>query len=201
MKPKAKYIPVFTLILGVILGSVLIALIGYKLGNISPDEAGRKVKDVYELATGANVEIMSVIKDNEMYKVIAKTTDFVGQQSVLEVFVSLDGRLLSERIVEIDEYKLNLERQKTFIDCLDEKGIKIYGVSNNTATQLQLVQVLGGSRFLSQIYVDCVGANLEVCLDAGVITVPSTVYQGRVYEGVRTLDWFENVTSCVYERE
>jgi len=201
MKPKGKYIPVYTLILGVILGSILFSLIGYRFGNISADEAGSKVKDVYELATGANVDVMSVIKENEMYKVIAKTIDFLGQESVLEVYVSLDGKLLSERIVELDEYKTSLERQKTFIDCLDEKGLRIFGISNNTATQLQLVQILGGSRFLSKIYVDCVGENLQGCLDTGIVTVPSVTYQGEIYEGVRTIEWFEEKTGCRLEKD
>jgi len=201
MKHKKNVLPVITLIIGLVLGFFIVSLLDFNFSQISSEEAGKKVKDLYEFATGATVEIISVVKESGIYKVIGKTTDYTGQSLLLEVYLTEDGKLLSERVLKLDEYVKGLENQRKFIDCLDEKGLKIYGISNTTATQLQLVQVLGGSRFLSQIYVDCVGANLQGCLDVGVETVPSVVYQGKVYEGVRTLDWFEEKTDCKFERD
>jgi hypothetical protein len=200
MRPKRSLFPVVTLIVGIILGLILMLLLDVRLGQISPNDAGKKVKDLYELSTGANIEIMSVLKESGMYKVILRTTDINGNSNIIEVFVTQDGKILSQNVLKIDEFVSSLNKQKEFIDCLSQKGLKIYGVSNTTATQLQLIQILGGSRFLSKIYVDCVGSNLQVCLDAGVATVPSIGYQGKIYEGVKTLDWFKNTTSCVYER-
>jgi len=200
MKHKRSLFPVVTLIVGIILGLILMLLLDFRLGQIFSDEAGKKVKDLYELSTGANIEIISVLKESGMYKVILRATDITGNSNVIDVFVTQDGKILSQNIVKVDEFVSSLNKQKEFIDCLSGKGLKIYGISNNTATQLQLVQVLGGSRFLSKIYVDCVDSNLQVCLDAGVTTVPSIIYRGEVYEGVKTLDWFENTTNCVYER-
>ena len=200
MKHKRSLFPIVTLIVGIILGLILMLLLDFRLGQISSDEAGKKVKDLYELSTGANIEIINVLKESGMYKVIFRATDVNGDSSILEVFVTQDGKILSQNPMKIDEFISNLNKQKAFIDCLSDKGLKIYGISNNTATQLQLVQVLGGSRFLSKIYVDCVDSNLQVCLDAGVTTVPSIIYQKEVYEGVKILGWFENTTNCVYER-
>jgi len=201
MKTKITFLPLIMLILGLILGFVLMLLLDYRLGVISSEEAGKRVKDAYELATGSTVEVVSVMKESGMYKVIAKTTDFLGQTTMLEVYVTSDGRMMIQNTLKLDEFTRSLEKQREFIDCLNQKGLEIYGISNSTATQLQLVQVLGGSRFLSQIYIDCVGANLQVCLDAGVESVPSIVYQGDVYEGVKTLEWFEDKTGCVFERD
>ncbi len=200
MKTKGKFLPVITLIIGLILGSILMLLLDLRLSDISTDEAGKRVKNAYELVTGSSVEVIGVLKESGMYKVIAKTTDYLGQTTMLEVYVTPDGKLMSQRILKLEELTHSLERQREFIECLNEEGLKIYGISNNTATQLQL-QVLGGSRFLGQIYVDCVGANLQTCLDAGVVTVPSIAYQGDVYEGVKTLEWFENETACIFKEE
>jgi hypothetical protein len=200
MKTKEKYLPIITLILGLILGSILIALTDFRIGVISASEAGEKVKEAYELTTGASVNIVGVLKESGMYKVIARVTDLLGQTSVLEVYVSQDGKLLSQNAVKLDELVASLERQRIFIDCLDQKGLKIYGIANNTATQLQL-QVLGGSRFLGEIYVNCVDQTLQQCLDAGILTVPSIAYKGEVYEGIKNIEWFEENTGCELERE
>ena len=200
MKSKRSFFPLVTLVVGIILGSVLMFLLDVRLGQISTDQAGDKVKELYELATGTDVEIISILKESGMYKVILRTTDSFGNSQILEIFVTQDGKILNQNSLEIDEFVSRLNRQKEFIECLSESGLKVYGVSNSTATQLQMIQVLGG-RFLGDIYIDCVGQNLQSCLDAGITTVPSTLYKGQIYEGVRTLDWFENTTSCVYERE
>lgn len=200
MRPQRNLFPVLTLIVGVILGSILMFLLDFRLGEISSDAAGKKVKNLYELSTGAKIEIISVLKESGMYKVILRATDVSGNPNIIEVFVTQDGKILSQDVLKVDEFVSSLNKQKEFIDCLSQKGVKIYGVSNTTATQSQLIQVLGGSRFLNNIYVDCIGPNLQVCLDAGVKTVPSIIYKEKLYEGVKTLDWFENTTKCVYQR-
>jgi hypothetical protein len=102
-KSKAKLIPVLTLIAGLILGSFVILLSDYRLGKISTDEAGKKVKALYELTFGGNVEVISTIEEN-------------GQE----------------------------------------------------------------------------------CLDAKVKIAPSIVYQKEVYEGTKTIEWFENKTGCKF---
>jgi len=201
MKRKKNVLPVITLVVGLVIGFFLVSLLDFNLNQISSEEAGGRVKDLYELATGATVEIISVVKESGIYKVIGKTTDYTGQSILLEVYLTEDGKLLSERVLRLNDYVESLENQKEFIDCLSEKGLKVYGITNTTVTQLQLVQVLGGSRFLGKIYVDCTGQNLQTCLDAGVETVPSVIYQRKVYEGIKTLDWFENITDCKFERD
>ncbi|MDI6826253.1 MAG: hypothetical protein QMD36_03605 [Candidatus Aenigmarchaeota archaeon] len=200
MKSKEKLIPVITLIVGLILGSMLIFLTDYRLGNISPGEASKKVKDLYELTFGANVEIISVSEESNMYRVIARVTDYLGQTSVIEVYLSQDGRLVSDRVFKLDEFTSSLQKQSEFIDCLDEKGLKVYGLSTDNVTQIQVGYVLGGSRFLSKIYVDC-DVNPKECEDAGIKVIPSIVYENKIYEGLKTLDWFENKTGCRFKKD
>jgi hypothetical protein len=196
-KTKWKLIPVLTLIVGLILGSFVILLSDYRLGRISTDEAGKKAKTLYELTFGGNVDVISTTEENGMYKVIIKVIDYLGRTSMLEVYMSQDGKLVSDRVFKLDEFTTSLEKQKLFIDCLDKEGLKIYGVSNSNVTALLLQQILGGSRFLDKIYVDC-DVNLQECLDAKVKVAPSIVYQKEVYEGAKTIEWFENKTGCKF---
>jgi len=199
MKSKEKLIPVITLIVGLILGLMLIFLTDYRFGKISTSEVSKKVKDLYELAFGTNVEIISVTEENNMYRVVAQATDSIGQKSVIEVYMSQDGKLLSDKIIKLDEFTANLMKQSDFIDCLDKKGLKVYGINTDNVTQVQLGYVLGGSRFLNKIFVDC-DASIKQCLDNGIKVVPTIVYENKTYEGLKTLDWFENKTGCKFEK-
>ena len=199
MKPKEKLIPVVMLIVGLILGSMLIFLTDYGLGKVSTSEASKKVKDLYELAFGTNVEIISVTEESNMYRVIARATDSLGQTSVIELYMSQDGKLVSDKVVKVDEFTSNLKKQSDFIDCLDKKGLRFYGVSSDNVTQMQANSVLGGSRFLSKIYVDCYD-NMKECENAEIKVVPTIVYENKTYEGFKTLDWFENKTGCILEK-
>jgi hypothetical protein len=91
---------------------------------------------------------------------------------------------------------------KSFVECLDSKGLKIYGVLNQTenpqgatATLLQL-NILGV--YSSKLYVSCDGSFVQNCISAGVTQVPSVVFGGRVEAGVKTIEWFESVTGCKF---
>jgi hypothetical protein len=197
MQIKRRIPLILTLILGLALGSSLIFFTGFRLGKISPQEAGERVKELYELATGTSVEIVGVLEESGMYKVILRTTDFLGRTAMLEVYVSQDGKLLSEAVLKAQEFKSTLENQRNFVDCLALKGVRIYGISNGTATLLQL-RTLGGRWFVGKIYLDCTGEGLQACIDAGVEVLPSIVYEGKVYQGVKTIDWFEEKTGCKF---
>jgi hypothetical protein len=78
--------------------------------------------------------------------------------------------------------------------------LRIYGISTDNVTQIQIGYVLGGSRFLQKIYVDC-DVSPKECEDAKIKVIPSIVYEDKIYEGLKTLDWFENKTGCRFEKD
>jgi hypothetical protein len=199
MKSKEKLIPVITLIIGLILGSILIFLTDYRLGKISNSEVSKKVKDLYDLAFGTNIDVISVTEESNMFRVVAKSTDSLGKTSVIEAYMSQDGKLVSDRVIKLDEFTSNLMDQRDFIDCLDKKGLRVYGLNTDNITQVQLGYVLGGSRFLDKIFVDC-DVSVKKCMDNGIKVVPTVVYGNKTYEGLKAVEWFENITGCKFEK-
>jgi len=180
---------------------VLIAfLVGFFFATILPHllnfatkmKVGEKIKKLYELAyPGINLELVDVLDEGSMYKVILKA----APRNYIEVYTTKDGKFLSENVIFVKESIERIQRLKNFVDCLAANGVKIYGLNNNTATLLQL-NLLG--RYSSKLYVSCDGTNLQRCINAGITQVPSIFINGRVEPGVKTIDWFEKETNCTF---
>ncbi|MEM7821581.1 MAG: hypothetical protein QXX38_02080 [Candidatus Aenigmatarchaeota archaeon] len=175
---------------------VLFGVLFYSLGlfgvRVQKREVENKIKSLYELANpGAIVEVVGAFEESGIYKIILKIRDVNGI-TYREVYVTKDGRLLTEGVIFVEESIVQIEKMKKFVDCLDEKGVRIYGVTNQTATLLQL-NLLG--RYSTKLLIAC-DLNLERCLAANITQVPSVV-AGRIVDvGIKNIDWFERVTGC-----
>jgi len=88
---------------------------------------------------------------------------------------------------------------KNFVDCLYNKGLRVYGATQtnntaiNSATLLQL-NILG--RYSPKIYVSCDGDNLQTCIQIGLQALPSIVYNNTAYPGVYSAEYLANLTGC-----
>ena len=70
----------------------------------------------------------------------------------------------------------------------------MFGASNDQASVLQL-QILG--TFGASVFFDCT-ANLQVCQQLGIQSVPTVIYNSQNYTGLYTQRFFENLTGCMY---
>lgn len=160
----------------------------------SQQQALDKLTDVYELITEAEVEVLSVEEVSGVYKVLLRLKGTLGD-TLEEIYVTKDGSLITDKIIDTEDYKTRLENQKAFTECLKDKNLLVFGQSNEPNT-IQQLQILGS--FSYKIYVDCVGAQLEACQQLGIQEIPSFVYDGKIYTGVKTIDWFESLTGCEF---
>jgi len=190
----------YGLIIGVVIIVIVIvaaavAVVFLNSSETQGDEAKvrENVQDVYELLTDQNVEILAVEYQNGLYKVIIQTMDIQGNPETQILFVSKDGKLLTDRMVDLESYKTGLQTEKNFIDCLFDSGVRVVGLSNNTGSALQ-VQSLGN--FGYKLYFDCGEENLQICQDIGVQTVPSVIYNNTIYEGLKEPQWFVDTVGC-----
>jgi hypothetical protein len=159
-----------------------------------------KLKKLYELANpGTTIEVSSIKEENGMYKVLIKSTG-IGGTNYAEVYVSKDGELLGTNMIRVEESIQQMERLKNFVDCLDERGVRIYGITNATAsptgaaaTSLQL-QALGV--YSTKLFVSCDGPFVQRCIDLNITQVPAIVIGDKVYIGVKTIPWLEQTTGC-----
>ncbi|MEM5804993.1 MAG: hypothetical protein QW156_02785 [Candidatus Aenigmatarchaeota archaeon] len=185
----------FLLVFIILMGAKVIPFYTLTYPTLSIEEIKQKVKNLYELANpGVTVEIASVTEESGLYKIILKAID-MGGINYREVFVTKDGKLLTEGVVLVEESIKQITRLKDFVDCLNEKGVKIYGLNNNTATLLQL-NLLG--RYSLKLYVSCDGDLVQNCIQANVSQVPSVVHNNKVEPGVKSIDWFEKISGCKY---
>ena len=156
-------------------------------------EIEKKVKNLYELANpGSTAEIISIKEESGVYKVVVKISTAAGT-TYREAYVTKDGKMLTESMIFIEQSIERINAFKNFTDCLRRSGVRIYGITNDTATLLQL-NLLG--RYSTQLFVPCDGNLISYCISANVSQIPSVVVNGRVYPGVKDITWFERMTNC-----
>lgn len=155
--------------------------------------AANTVKDIYDLQYETNSEILSTVETNGIYKVVIRFTDFNGQKTTQDVYITKDGKLIAERFIIADNYKELLEKQKEFIECLLDKGVRILGQTNDTAT-LQQFTVLGTYSY--KLFVSCSDENEEACRNLGVTRYPTTVYNSTGYSNIYTPEFFAQLAGC-----
>jgi hypothetical protein len=158
----------------------------------SQQQALEKLKDVYELITEADVEVLSVEEASGVYRVMLMLRGNLGEQ-VEEVYVTKDGNLITDTVIDTEGYRTRLESEKAFIECMQGKRLLVFGQSNEPNT-IQQLQILGN--FAYKIYIDCVGANLQACQQLGIEQIPTVIYEGRNYTGIMPINWFESLTGC-----
>ncbi len=57
---------------------------------------------------------------------------------------------------------------------------------------------LGGPDGLKDIYIELTNETRTTLLRQGVRTVPVTIHNGTIHEGVRGISFFEDLTGCKY---
>ena len=151
-----------------------------------------RVKKFYEITNpNAKVEIISVKPESGLYHVFLKLISPTGT-TYREVFVTQDGKYMNEVLINVERSIEQIQRLKNFTDCLYQKGLRIFGITNQTASLFQL-NILG--IYGSKLFIWC-DANLQYCLNLNITTVPSVIYQNRIYPGVYSLQWFSSLTGC-----
>jgi hypothetical protein len=152
------------------------------------------VESVYELLTDSDAEVLSVNDEGYVYKVLLRLK-LIGGDVLREIYATKDGRFFSEsgNVIEVSSFMERLEREKDFAGCLKTKGLLVFGQRSEPNTLQQLLLI---GNFANNVYVDCVGANLQACQQLGIQEIPSIVYQDNIYTGVRSVEWIESLTGC-----
>jgi glutaredoxin-related protein len=88
-----------------------------------------------------------------------------------------------------------IHSMEEFNQCLADNGIVIYGSEWCPACR-QVVEILGGYKKVSSVYIDCVKKQ-EICSEnkkTGYF--PEIQIYGEIYTGQRTLNAFSEATGC-----
>ncbi len=82
-----------------------------------------------------------------------------------------------------------------FIECLDEKGVVIYGTLTCPACTY-LAESLGGYKVIDKIFVDCIENNERCNQEMKTGFVPEIQIRGLLYEGETTPESLAQEVNC-----
>jgi len=85
------------------------------------------------------------------------------------------------------------EDASTMVNCMNEKGMVMYGTEWCPHCQRQ--KAMFGEAIAELAYVDC-DKNAELCTAAGVKGYPTWVLDGQLYEGEQTWKQIKDLTGC-----
>jgi len=184
--------------IGLLVGLVIFGVYNFVLPLVQKSSVAENVRKLYELALGSPVSVESVNDFGNLYKILLKVSTQQGP-NYLEVYTTKDGKYVTESIIYVKESTQQIEKMKNFVDCLYNRGLRVYGATQtnntaiNSATLLQL-NILG--RYSPKIYVSCDGNNLQTCIQIGLQALPSIVYNNTAYPGVYSAEYLANLTGC-----
>jgi len=184
--------------IGLLIGLTIFGVYNFVLPLVQKSSVAENVRKLYELALGSPVSVESVNDFGNLYKILLKVSTQQGP-NYLEIYTTKDGKYVTESIIYVKESTQQIEKMKNFVDCLYNRGLRVYGAiqTNNTAinsaTLLQL-NILG--RYSPKIYVSCDGDNLQKCIQIGLQALPSIVYNNTAYPGVYSAEYLANLTGC-----
>jgi hypothetical protein len=184
--------------IGLLIGLVIFGVYNFVLPLVQKSSVAENVRKLYELALGSPVSVESVNDFGNLYKILLKVFTQQGP-NYLEIYATKDGRYVTESIIYVKESTQQIEKMKNFVDCLYNRGLRVYGATQtdntaiNSATLLQL-NILG--RYSPKIYVSCDGDNLQTCIQIGLQALPSIVYNNTAYPGVYSAEYLANLTGC-----
>ncbi|MCJ7479411.1 MAG: hypothetical protein MUP63_04510 [Candidatus Nanohaloarchaeota archaeon QJJ-7] len=181
----------------------VIVILGIVGGLIYVQDSGSStseaVREMYELSTGTEMEVLDVEDRGSIDKFILKPVD--GDQ-VTEAYVTEDGRYIVSDPVSIENYTRQAKARNNFVSCLSDEGARFYGIlsSNQTfaqhsrMTQLQM-QVLGGNQGIQDVFGGPgQGQIRNAVLQSGVVWN----VDGNFTSGLRTVPQLEEMTGCNY---
>jgi lipopolysaccharide export LptBFGC system permease protein LptF len=186
-------------ILGLLVGLIIFSFFEFILPMLQKPSIAENIRKLYELALpGSSVSVESINDFGNLYKILLRVSNQQGT-NYLEVYASKDGKYVTENVIYVKESTQQIEKMKNFVDCLYNKGLRVYGATQtnntaiNSATLLQL-NILG--RYSPKIYVSCDGDNLQTCIQIGLQALPSIVYNNTAYPGVYSAEYLANLTGC-----
>ncbi|MDI6721390.1 MAG: hypothetical protein QMD85_03300 [Candidatus Aenigmarchaeota archaeon] len=157
------------------------------------DKAAKSAEEVYKLLTDGNAEVLTVKEEAPgLFRVVVKTGTTGGNVNAQEIFITGDGSLITTNVIKVEDYKKNLVVDKQFVQCLFDKSVRIFGMSNETASVLQVQQI---GNFGVRIFVDCL-VNVQACQQLGVQRFPTTVYNNTGYPGVQSAQFLSQLADC-----
>ena len=204
---------ILVIIIAILLGNY--SGVGVGITKISATNAGEKLLE-FANNQGANAELVEVNDNGAFYEVVLLIQ---GQQ--MPLYVTKDGTSFTQSLISLDleaakqastqaptqdntqnpeesedSYSsFDPEAVSSFMDCLADKGVKIYGADWCGWTKSFVVETLGGFDVVSPIYVECT-VNEEECAEAGISGYPTTQINGETYSGGRSFKGLSDATGC-----
>ncbi len=193
-KKNARAYQAVIVVLVIIIGALLALSSGIISGaGADTAKAEQGVKDIYKLATNSDIEILKTAEESGLYKISVKFKNPAGQDTLQDVYVTKDGALFTDRVLDLQLQKSLLQNQSAFARCLIEKNVRIIGLTTDADTQAQL-QLFGP--YGLQIYVDCGGQNAAVCQQLGIQQLPIIFNNGTLVQGPVNVQWFGENAEC-----
>jgi hypothetical protein len=158
------------------------------------------LENLYELANpGTDAQVVALQDESGLYKAVVKITNLDGGTDFAEVWVTKDGKLLTQSVILVKDSVAQMQRSMNFVQCLADEQLFIVGTLNETlspqgaqATLLQL-NLLGS--FSPAIYVSC-DADIQACLQANITQLPSVIFGGQVSPGFKDIQSLEQISGC-----
>jgi len=166
---------------------------------------------------GVEAELLGVVEAGDFYEVVISME---GQE--IPLYITKDGNMFTSQLVDLNEdfsqqatqqdnaqqatqqatqqgpidyTDADLEKIGVFMNCLADKGVKIYGANWCGWTKKFVVETLGGFDVAAPVYIECTEKEAE-CSDAGVSGYPTTKINGEAYSGARTIAGLADATGC-----
>ncbi len=179
--------------------------IGTPTGQISADAAGEKVKQAMT-AQGGQVTVESVEEASDsLYKVILNSGGTLDT-----TYITQDGKHILQSPVNASQFIRQAKARTSFLNCLRNRNVTIYGHTQTQPTLLQL-QVLGGTSNLQGIYQQVNNQTLpllaqtlsqqagqQISAQQVLQSLPITFVNGQPNLGVQQMSFFENQVGCTY---
>ena len=158
--------------------------------DLGPDRAAALVDELYSLISPDPVNIINIIPQGTFYRVSFEV--LASKRVEQSVFVSRDGKYLSESITDISVKTKMLQSEKSLLECLSKKGVRVFLKGND---QNNIAQITALGRFHSLITIDC-GVAPGICSRHQVTSFPTILDGDALVEGPKPLAWFEALTLC-----
>lgn len=178
---------------------------------ISEDKVVELLLDFVESQIGGEAEILDISKESGFYKIDFES-EKIGKSSI---YLTLDGKYLigglmslaveeekEKESTQIQRYsEEDLEKIKSFSECLAEKGMKVYGAGWCGHCQ-NLIEYFGGEESIAPIFIECSDAqrnpteHAELCTQEGISGYPTIKINDTDYQNARTFEAFAEATGC-----
>lgn len=108
-------------------------------------------------------------------------------------FVSMDGRYMSNQVVDIVERLARFREAQKIGRCLREKDVRVYLDPSEEASRKQLTEL---GLTAQHVVIDCGGERKVLCKRLGHESFPEIAWRGGGEIGVRQLDWIQLKVDC-----